>query len=330
MQKSIFSTPSLSRLIILKLLFIIVPGIVQAQQITGVWKGKRKSEKIELKLIKSADSLVGTAYYYHSRSNYRKYSVKGYFDAATNNVIWWDDKLIEDKGGSGILAHSEHDALLNVADFNCPGEDEMRLDGTSSMRDDMDTDEGAVNLLKTKSAVFSDEWDWVIDNYTVGANHPFVIDSVSRLTAGIKPFPEEKEIAAPGPRPVVSPNKSLSPEEKFAARKKNLQTVIPITGKVIEIKFYDNASIDGDSIAIFLNGKLLQQHILLGGEPQTIKLRAEDLEDDNELVMVAENLGTIPPNTSYMIVNIGNKQYEARLFADENSSALVRFIKQQR
>jgi hypothetical protein len=106
-----------------------------------------------------------------------------------------------------------------------------------------------------------------------------------------------------------------------------LQTVIPVTANSIELQFYDNAAIDGDSIAIFLNGKLVREHILLSGEAQTIKLNAADLEEDNELVMVAENLGSIPPNTSYMVAIVGNKKYEARLFANENSSALIRLVK---
>jgi len=44
-------------------------------------------------------------------------------------------------------------------------------------------------------------------------------------------------------------------------------------------------------------------------------------------VMVAENLGTIPPNTSLMVAVVGDKQYEAHLQSTEGSSALVRLVK---
>jgi len=71
----------------------------------------------------------------------------------------------------------------------------------------------------------------------------------------------------------------------------------------------------------------VREHILLGGEPQIIKLNTSDLQDDNEVVLVAENLGSIPPNTSYLVAVVGNKKYEARLFADEHSSALIRFVR---
>jgi hypothetical protein len=52
-----------------------------------------------------------------------------------------------------------------------------------------------------------------------------------------------------------------------------------------------------------------------------------DLNETNELIMVAENLGSIPPNTSYMVAIVGEKRYEARLESTEGSSAMVRFLK---
>ncbi len=48
---------------------------------------------------------------------------------------------------------------------------------------------------------------------------------------------------------------------------------------------------------------------------------------ENELIMVAENLGTIPPNTSYMVAIVGDKRYEAKLASTENSSALIRLVR---
>lgn len=349
-------------------MFILFCLFASAQQITGVWKGKIKGNRVELKLVKSGDSLVGNAYYYTSKNNYRKFSIKGYFDPETNNVIWWDDVLVEDKIAHNLFGSSLPEALLTVADFNCPGETEMRLDGASSLRDDKEVAKGPINLQKGGAPLFADDWDWVIDNYTVGANSPFIIDSIARLTGGIKEYPEEKLppaaspvtlapspatvlVAPPAAPPVSTPPAQASPppatveappapapaaptvtqtvnEKKLSTRKKNLQMVIPFTpGKSIELRFYDNAAIDGDSIAIFLNGRLLREHILLGSEPQTIKISTDDLQDDNEVVIVAENLGTIPPNTSYLYALVGNKKYEGRLFADEHSSALIRFVK---
>ena len=322
--------------------FLCICCTAPAQQITGIWKGKIKSANLELKIIKSGDSLTGTSYYYHAKNNFRRYSIKGYFDPATNDVIWWDDQLLE--GNNPSLT----EAALNVADFNCPGEDKMMLDGNSTVRDNKDISKGPLHLQKTDHTSFPDEWDWVIDNYIAGANDPYIIDSIGQLANGPRAYPEEKMITAASPVVVVPERKQEAPvvkmpssqpdkgivaktpssnQEKFTSRQNKLQMVIPVTAPFVELRFYDNAAVDGDSIAIFLNGRLLREHILLSGEPQIIKILAADLQEDNELVLVAENLGSIPPNTSYLVAMVGHKQFEARLFADEGSSALIRFIK---
>ena len=131
-----------------------------------------------------------------------------------------------------------------------------------------------------------------------------------------------------GPRYIVSDGLlAKTVEEMLVSRKKILVTEIPISGDTIELRFYDHAEIDGDSIALFLNNQLLQKNILLKASPYTVKLPVANLGDTNELIMVAENLGSIPPNTSLMIAYINEIRYEARLESTENSSAMIRFYK---
>ena len=116
----------------------------------------------------------------------------------------------------------------------------------------------------------------------------------------------------------------LTAEEKFARRKTVLNTTIPVTGDSIEFKFYDNAEVDGDSISIFLNGKMLYTHIRLTDKGYSIKISVASLQPaDNQLVMVAENLGSIPPNTAYMEAWSGGRRYTARMESTEVSSAMI-------
>jgi len=44
------------------------------------------------------------------------------------------------------------------------------------------------------------------------------------------------------------------------------------------------------------------------------------------MIMVGENLGSIPPNTALMIVNAGEKRYQVYLASDNKKNAMVRFI----
>lgn len=322
----------------------------QAQTITGAWKGKIGSAHTELKLIKKGDSLLGTSYYYTSRSNYIRYAVKGYFDPNSNSVVWWDDAMLEDRL-SGKIFGDDKEALLSVADFNCPGENTMRLDGESTGRDNKKKSKGTIALQKINSSGFHDEWDFVLENYIYGANDPEIIDSIARLHMATNEVTEEKEttlesttikpvpkndasIAVTAP-PIVEKKKTTpvpatNAQQKFSSREKKLATVIPVTGDSIELRFYDNAVVDGDSIAVFLNDKMVFEHVRLNNKPYTLTISVNDLPEDNEMVMVAENLGTIPPNTSLMVAIVDGKRFEARLESTENSSALIRFIKQKK
>jgi hypothetical protein len=344
---------TLARLVLTPFLmvFLLPAG---AQMITGVWKGKINRQKVEVKIIQQGDSLLGTSYYYESANNYRRYSIRGYFDATTNQAVWWDDQLIDEKSGRLSLSAPGKNAMLSSADFNCPGSGKMLLDGKTGPADDERPPRGDVNLEKVPDPVFEDEWDFVIDNYTVGANDPDIIDSIAAI-AGQRPtrdepvrtIPREDPVAATRPpvtnqpvtpieapreqpKPVVTITEPVRPqtiEEKFTSRKKMLTTEIPLSGDSIELRFYDNAEIDGDSISLFLNEKLVFSHIRLTGNAYSIKLAVSELQSTNELIMVAENLGSIPPNTSYMVAIVNQQRYEARLESTEGSSAMVRFVK---
>jgi hypothetical protein len=316
--------------------------------ITGVWKGKINKQKAELKIIQNGDSLVGSSYYYESIDHYRRYTIKGYFDAETNEAVWWDDQLIEERSGRLSISTPGKIPMLSRADFNCPGGGKMMLDGKAAKKDNDTEIKGEIHLDKSSNHLFDDEWDPVIENYTLGANDPDIIDSVSLIAQ--RPTVEEPIAIAPSPviqKPVdkslqksgavkeepkpdikiIEPVKQPTIEEKFQSRKKILATEIPLTGDSIELRFYDNAEIDGDSISLFLNNQLIFQHIRLLGSAYTIKLAVSELKQSNELIMVAENLGSIPPNTSYMVAIVGDKRYEARLESTEGSSAMVRFVK---
>src|SRR6187455_1914817 len=315
-----------------------------AQMITGVWKGKINKKKTELKIIQKGDSLVGTSYYYESGDNYRRYSIKGYFDQTNNEAVWWDDQLLEEKTGKLGLNTPGKIPYLSSADFNCPGSDKMFLDGNASLKNRSDKPEGPVHLEKTDQTLFPDEWDFIIENFTAGANDPYYIDSVSSIASTPVMVPVERsEPVTINNRPVersetvkVLPatktaEKQLTVkktiEEDFKIREKIIATDIPITGDSIELRFYDNAEIDGDSISLFLNNKLIFQHIRLTGAAYTIKLPVNELNETNELVMVAENLGSIPPNTSYMLAIVNNRRYEAMLKSTEETSAVIKLTK---
>lgn len=334
---------------------ILACSFGNAQPVTGVWKGKIDHRNVELKIVKNGDSLTGTSYYYTSANNFRRYSIRGYFDPTDNSVVWWDDQLIEEKTANSLLPKRAASRHISTADFNCPGGTRMYLTGTAALKEKPDQQDATVDLEKFIRPFFRDEWDYIIDNYTVGANDPYLIDSIGKLAftrpvpVTEKPEPPHEEVAVQPPKPVFIPAPPSEPsiqtapipapepvatvpltnEQKFRTRTRQLVQEIPLTGDSLELRFYDNAEIDGDSIAVFFNDKMLAEHIRLSATAFIIKLPVAALQQNNELVMVAENLGSIPPNTSLMIAMVGGRRYEARLASTENSSALIRFVRKE-
>lgn len=318
-----------------------------AQQITGYWQGRIGKKRVEIKMIQKGDSLTGTSYYYESDRSYRRYSIKGYFDKETNSAVWWDDQLLEET----VSRPAGKEAMHSTADFNCPGGGKMFLEGEATPKGE--DEKLKVDLTKTGEPFFGDEWNYVIDNYTVGASDPFVIDSIQALVQRPPLTPPTGEsntqpslVGAPTPHIVSLRSKERSVDglppsgegreggqaelfQKFTTRKKTFKTEIPITADSIELRFYDNAQVDGDSISLFLDDRMLFTHIRLTEKAYTVKLAAKDLQTVSELTMVAENLGSIPPNTSFMVAIVGDKRYEAQLASTENSSAMIRLRKSE-
>lgn len=111
--------------------------------------------------------------------------------------------------------------------------------------------------------------------------------------------------------------------------KESVFTSIPevkVDTGTLRLDFYDNGQVDGDSITVLVNGKVVLSHQKLTGQPITTYVRI-DLENPfQEIEMIAENLGSIPPNTALLIITAGNKRHRLFLSSSEAKSAVVRFV----
>jgi len=93
----------------------------------------------------------------------------------------------------------------------------------------------------------------------------------------------------------------------------------------VTLNIYDDGAIDHDTVSVFVDNKLMIDHAMLTDRPLVLKLHLDETSDYHEVVMVAENLGEIPPNTSLMIVKAGDKEYEVRITSTEQKNAVVKF-----
>lgn len=113
--------------------------------------------------------------------------------------------------------------------------------------------------------------------------------------------------------------------EILKTRQNELMKALIVNDPDVSVKLFDNGEIDGDTISVYLDKKLVLSKKLLTAAPLSLKIKMDEENPEHELVMVAENLGQIPPNTSLMIVEAGNQRFEVRITSTEQKNALVRF-----
>ncbi len=97
----------------------------------------------------------------------------------------------------------------------------------------------------------------------------------------------------------------------------------------VRISLYDNGEIDGDTISVLLNNARVVTNQPLSARPILLLVPLDSLSEYVELVMVAENLGSIPPNTAIMMVEAGDKTYRIQLSSTLEENASIR-IKRKR
>ncbi len=115
------------------------------------------------------------------------------------------------------------------------------------------------------------------------------------------------------------------PAAEIATRKIETIRTVEIKQDSLLLTLYDNGEIDGDTVSILLNGKVImpRQGLMAKAINKTIYLTPE-MGDSIVLVMYAENLGSIPPNTGLLVVHDGDDVYEIRFSGDlQKNSAII-------
>lgn len=144
---------------------------------------------------------------------------------------------------------------------------------------------------------------------------------------------KEEKAAAKQPVAVIQPKenkpiviKSNAPAAEVASRANVIQQTVYFTSDSLQISLYDNGEVDGDTVSVLMNGKIIMAKEGLSTNAVRKTIYAGSITDSIELVMYAENLGTIAPNTGLLVVHDGKSIYEIRFSGDlkKNASIILR------
>lgn len=111
-------------------------------------------------------------------------------------------------------------------------------------------------------------------------------------------------------------------------RENSLVKTLVVNDEDIQIDLFDNGTIDNDTISVYHNNELVVKSGRLAFKAISFKIKCSTKENIHELVIVAENLGEIPPNTALMVITAGRKRYEVFLSSNEkrNAKVVIEFI----
>jgi len=83
------------------------------------------------------------------------------------------------------------------------------------------------------------------------------------------------------------------------------------------LTLYDNGIVDGDTVSVVLNDNvIIPRQGLTESAYRVVIPIPKEIGDSLRLVMYAENLGSIPPNTGLLIIEDGAARYEVRFEGD--------------
>lgn len=125
-------------------------------------------------------------------------------------------------------------------------------------------------------------------------------------------------------KPVIVPAKAAT---DVAKRKIEIIRNVSFKSDSLVLSLYDNGEIDGDTVSIVLNDKvIIAKQRLSTSVINTVVYTSQYPGDSLKLIMYAENLGSIPPNTGLLIIQDGDDRHEIRFEGDlqKNSAIILR------
>lgn len=332
--------------------------------ITGLWKGTlyndsaKKYYRYEVGISEEKGKLSGFSHTYFLVDNKEYYGVKKL------KIKIMDGKIIMEDAGlianNYPVAPAKHVRQLNVltlevkdsilvmnGPFSTNRTKEFSpLTGTISLQRKNDYWQSAL-IPHLQELGFSKELSFVkrdleMAKVITANNTPVVKNKVSSIpqkdvakTDGPLPGSKhEKQIRsvsgekrkAGQTESIPLPIKVVPPAADIAKRVNVLQQTVYFNSDSLLLSLYDNGEVDGDTVSVLMNGKLIlpREGLSTNAVQKTIYIRPDT--DSIELVMYAENLGAIPPNTGLLVVHDEKNIYEIRFSGDlqKNASIILR------
>ncbi len=150
--------------------------------------------------------------------------------------------------------------------------------------------------------------------------------AVAKTVVTEKPAMPAETKTTPANKPV-----KVDPTAATELNKRKVETIQTLYFKSdsLELVLYDNGEVDGDTVSIVMNGEVIMPRVGLTTNAVKKTIYTRDAGDSIKIIMYAETLGTLPPNSGLLIVNDGSDRYEIRFSGDMERNAAIVFRRKE-
>ena len=112
----------------------------------------------------------------------------------------------------------------------------------------------------------------------------------------------------------------------LVGRENKLVKKIITNSKMVSIDLFDNGTIDNDTIIVFDNKKLLVNKKRLSYKAIHLEFNFTESSREHEVIIVAHNMGTVPPNTALLLLKDGKNRQEYFITSTNKINAKILIV----
>ena len=112
----------------------------------------------------------------------------------------------------------------------------------------------------------------------------------------------------------------------LVGRENKLVKKIITNSKMVSIDLFDNGTIDNDTIIVFDNKKLLVNKKRLSYKAIHLEFNFTENSREHEVIIVAHNMGTVPPNTALLLFKDGKNRQEYFITSTNKINAKILIV----
>jgi len=299
------------------LLFLLMSTITHswAQDLSGTWEGQIEEEYMKMVLIKQGSTYVG--YTYDEGMGFCKANFLGSFKNSTHHLIG---------AGQSFIERTINHILCNYRLKYSVQDDGKYLVGNafpkSPLTKVLSMGIPARTILKQVSTI-ADTTNYMFTWINKHGNPTKTIEQNRKVdtikTDSIIPTPRlsQDEID----KKVFDDSITTVKTQRTAD---TLSTITTAADSIV-ITIADNEVVDGDTVTVFHNNEVLVSRLFVSAHPYRIVVPLKKEVPVHEFVLVANNLGSIPPNTALLTIEAGKDRYQLKAASDLKKNAVILF-----